>query len=197
MHQVLQQGGEVLLCTSCPTRSLTLLFLSSPRARTRRASTTRARPRRSRSGTSPSSRRTPPPTRVSRSANRATTARCASTQPRFTPTIFPASDPPLPLAAGAGRRQVRGVRLLQPEAVGSVKEAQEGGWLARSHLPEPLQRRREQADQEGGEGGMIPSSLPTRPPHRHIHVTHDNIGHPPRHATLTKPRLTNITSTHK
>ena len=44
---------------------------------------------------------------------------------------------------------------------------------------------------------MIPSSLPTRPPHRHIHVTHDNIGHPPRHATLTKPRLTNITSTHK
>jgi hypothetical protein len=38
---------------------------------------------------------------------------------------------------------------------------------------------------------MIPSSLPTRlPPHRHIHVTHDNIGHPPRHATLYPDRTT-------
>jgi hypothetical protein len=64
-------------------------FPLSPRARTRNASASGARTRTSSPGASPSSRRTPSPTRACRCAGRAPALRYASTHLRFTPPYFP------------------------------------------------------------------------------------------------------------
>jgi len=99
---------------------------------------------------------------------------CSEKEVRIHPTsihstVFPASDPPLPLAAEAGRRQVREMRLLRPEPVEVLQDTQEGGWHARSPLHVPLLEQGEVADQEGAEGGLIPLLLPpdmtAAPPH--------------------------------
>ena len=172
-------------------------FPLSPRARTRCASASGARTRTLRTGAPPSTRRTPPPTSACRCASRATTPRCASTHLRFTPPYFPSLTLLVPFAAGAGRGRMRSVRQMRPARLGEVQEAREGGWDTRSALQVPLLQQGDQADQEGGTGGLIPHlppSLPTRPPPRLPTTTRTHRSPatftPPRHATFTTTRLT-------
>jgi hypothetical protein len=171
-------------------------FPLSPPARTRNAPASGARTRTSSPGAPPSTRRTPSPTRACRCAGRAPALRYASTHLRFTPPYFP----PLtlvPFAAGTGRGRMRFVRQMRPARLGEVQEAREGGWDTRSALQVPLLQQGDQADQEGGTGGLIPHlppSLPTRPPPRLPTTTRTHRSPatftPPRHATFTTTRLT-------
>ena len=115
--------------------------------------------------------------------------------PSIHSTIFTASDPSLPLAAGTGRGRMRFVRQMRPEPVEALQDPREGGWDTRSDLPVPLLHQGGQGDQEGGTGGLIPLFPPdptaarrpttTRTPHRSPATFT-----PPRHATFTTTRLT-------
>ena len=170
-------------------------FPLSRRARTRNASASGARTRTSSPGASPSSRRTPTPTRASRCARRAPAPRYASTHLRFTPPYLPTLTLLVPFAAGTGRGRMRDVRQMRSELLVEVQEAREGGWDTRSDLQVPLLRQGGKADQEGDTGGLIPPLPPdptaarrpttTRTPHWSPATFT-----PPRHATFTTTRLT-------
>ena len=181
LHEVLPQGGEFLLCTSCPTRSLTLLFISAPvRERGVRRRWVREQGHqvvvRVQAHEGPHHRQGPPDVRAVRQSR-------GTHQPTFDSLhLFPTSDPSLPLAAGTGRGRMRFVRQMQPELLEALQEAREGGRNSRSALPVPLLHRGGQGDEEGGTGGLIPLFPPdptaASPPHhdtntalvtRHVH----------------------------
>ena len=188
LHEVQQQGGAFLLCTSCPTRSLTLLFLSAPvREREMRR---RRVPEQGHQGVvqvqAPEGPRSP--TRASRCARRAPAPRCASTHLRFTPPYFPPLTLLVPFAAGTGRGRMRDVRQMRPELlVRSKKLVRADGTPAPLCQPPATTRSASRSRRSRRRPDPPPPSRPDRrpaAPPRHEHRT----GHPPRSPRQDTPR---------